>query len=88
MGGADAPTSILGTSDYVFVYDNEPRNNEICSRISRHISNGESVVIFPSIIKEKDINDMHLAGHDVQKIVEGNTFQGLTATLKFNDWRK
>ena len=88
MGGADAPTELLGSCDLVFVYDNEPRNLEICTRIQKHISNGDKVVIFPSNIKEKDINDMYLAGHDVQRIVECNTFQGLTATLKFNDWRK
>ena len=31
---------------------------------------------------------MHLAGHDVQTLVESNIYQGLTATLKFNDWKK
>ena len=88
MGGADASVSVLGLRDYVFIYDNEPRNVQIVSRISRHISDGESVVIWPSSIKEKDINDMVLAGHNVQEIVESCTFKGLKATLKFNDWRK
>lgn len=88
MGGADAPTHILGSGICVFVYDNEPRNREITTRIEKHISNGESVVIFPSHIKEKDINDMHLAGYDVCEIVKSNTYKGLKATLKFNDWRK
>ena len=88
MAGADATTDILGDSNYVFVYDNEPRNVQIVSRISRHISDGESVVIWPSNIKEKDINDMVLAGHDVQSIVSSCTYKGLTATLKLNDWRK
>ena len=87
MAGADAsiPSDI---SSCVFVFDNEPRNREITSRILKHISDGDSVVIWPSTIKEKDINDMILAGHDVQEIVSSCTYKGLTATLKFNDWRK
>ena len=88
MAGADASVSSLIDSDIVFVYDNEPRNVQITSRILKHISDGESVVIWPSAIKEKDINDMYLAGHNVQEIVSSCSYHGLTATLKFNDWRK
>ena len=88
MAGADASVRDIGGSDYVFVYDNEPRNVQIVSRIRGHASSGERVVIWPSTIKEKDINDMHLAGHNVQSIIESNTYQGLTATLKLNDWQK
>ena len=88
MAGADAATDCLAGSNFVFVYDNEPRNVQIVSRISRHISDGESVVIWPSNIKEKDINDMVLAEHNVQEIVESCTYKGLKATLKLNDWRK
>ena len=88
MAGADVSTDCLRGSDHVFVYDNEPRNVQIVSRISKHITDGESVVIWPSSVKEKDINDMFLAGHDVQQIVSSCSYQGLTATLKLNDWRK
>ena len=88
MAGADAATGGLVGSDIVFVYDNEPRNVQITSRILKHITDGESVVIWPSAIKEKDINDMYLAGHNVQEVVSSCSYHGLTATLKFNDWRK
>jgi hypothetical protein len=88
MAGADAATGGLVGSDIVFVYDNEPRNVQITTRILKHITDGESVVIWPSAIKEKDINDMYLAGHNVQEIVSSCSYTGLTATLKFNDWRK
>ena len=88
MAGADATPGGLVGSDVVFVYDNEPRNVQITTRILKHISDGESVVIWPSSLKEKDINDMVLAGHDVQEIVSSCSYKGLTATLKFNDWRK
>jgi len=88
MCGADGDVGKWGVSTPVWVYDNEPRNKEITTRISNTIARGESVVIFPSNIHEKDINDMVLAGHDVQTIVESNIYKGLEATLKFTTWKR
>ena len=86
--GADGDVRKWGVSNPVWVYDNEPRNPEITTRISNTISRGESVVIWPTNINEKDINDMVLAGHDVQSIVESNTYDGLEAHLKFTNWKR
>ena len=86
--GSDGDVRCLEGNDLIFVYDNEPRNREIVRRIEGCIGRKEKVVIWPSNIKEKDINDMVLAGHDVQSIVESNTYTGLEAKLKFNDWKK
>jgi transcription elongation factor Elf1 len=88
MCGADGDVRKWGVSSPVWVYDNEPRNPEITTRISQTIAKGDSVVIWPSNIYEKDINDMVLAGHDVQSIVESNTYDGLEAHLKFTTWKK
>jgi len=88
MCGADLDLSDWGISNPVWIYDNEPRNKEILQRISRTIDTGDSVVIWPSNIKEKDINDMILAGHDVEKLIELNTYSGLEAKLKFTTWKK
>jgi hypothetical protein len=88
MAGSDVDIRTFGWSDHIYIYDNEPRNREIVNRISKVISRGDKIVIWPQKIQQKDINDMHLAGHDVQTLVESNTYQGLTATLKFNDWKK
>ena len=88
MAGADVSHQTLDDCSCVYIFDNEPRNRQITDRIAKHISDGESVVIWPTNIKEKDINDMYLAGHEVQGIIDSNTYQGLTATLKLNDWRK
>ena len=88
MCGADGDVGKWGVSDPVWVYDNEPRSHEIVRRISDTISRGEKVVIWPSNIQEKDINDMVLAGHDVQSIVESNIYNGLEANLKFNIWKR
>ena len=88
MCGADGDVAKWGVSDSVWIYDNEPRNTEIVSRISRIIEMGQKVVIWPLSMNEKDINDMVIAGHNVQKMVELNTYSGLEATLKFNLWKK
>ena len=88
MCGADGDVGKWGVSNPVWVYDNEPRSKEITTRISNTIDRGDSVVIFPNNVKEKDINDMVLAGHDVQSIVESNIYKGLEATLQFTTWKK
>jgi len=88
MCGADADVSRWGISDAIWIYDNEPRNAEIVSRISRTIARGEKIVIWPSNIIEKDINDMVLSGLNVQSVIESNTYSGLEAKLKFTTWKK
>ena len=52
------------------------------------IDAGDPVVIFPDSVKQKDINEMVLAGHNVQDLVESNTYQGLQAKLKLSQWKK
>ena len=86
--GADGDVRKWGVSTPVWVYDNEPRSKEITERISSAITRGDSVVIWPTGIEEKDINDMILAGHDVQSIVESNTYSGLEANLQFTTWKR
>ena len=88
MCGADADVRRWGVSNPVWIYDNEPRSKEIVKRISDTIDRGEKVVIWPNNIYEKDINDMVLAGHDVQSIVESNVYDGLEANLKFTTWKR
>ena len=88
MCGADGDVGKWGVSDPVWVYDNEPRSKEITTRISDTIDRGDNVVIWPTNIKEKDINDMVLAGHDVQSIVESNIYNGLEAKLQFTNWKR
>ena len=86
--GSDGEVGDLKRDLLIFVYDNEPRNKEIVSRIGNCIERGERVVIWPSHITEKDINDMVLAGHDVMSVLESNTYSGLEAKIKFNIWKK
>ena len=86
--GSDGDLGYLEGSDTILVYDNEPRNREIVGRIERCIERNQKVVIWPSNIIEKDINDMVLAGHDVMSMIKLNTYSGLEAKIKFNTWKK
>lgn len=88
MCGSDVHVDRGVYSDIVWVYDNEPRNAEIVKRIIRTIDQGDPVVIWPKSISQKDINDMVLCGHDVQSVIESNTYSKLEATLKLNEWKK
>ena len=86
--GSDGDVGCLEGSDLIFVYDNEPRNKEIVRRISNTIDRGGKVIIWPTNIIEKDINDMILTGLNVMDVLESNIYSGLEAKIKFNSWKK
>ena len=88
MCGADLDLRSFGWSDYIYVYDNEPRNREIVNRIAKTINRGDKVVIWPTTINQKDINDMVLSGQNIMNVLESNTYSGLKAKIKFNNWKK
>jgi len=88
MVGSDLDCRSFGWSDYIYVYDNEPRNREIVNRIAKSIDRGDKVVIWPPNIPEKDINDMVMAGRNVNDMVQSNYYSGLEANIKFNHWKK
>jgi hypothetical protein len=89
MCGSDILLDSLNLgNNIVYVLDNEPRNKEICNRISKLIDRGEKVVIWPKSIAEKDINDMVLAGLSVMDVLKSNTYRALEAKIKFNEWKK
>lgn len=71
-----------------YVWDNEPRNAQVSSSLSKAIKAGLSVVVWPSTVVEKDLNDMVLAGHDVVTLVKANTHRGLRAELEYLRWKK
>ena len=88
MCGSDVDIRTFGWSDYIWVFDNEPRNREVVNRIKRCINRGDQVVIWPSNIKEKDVNEMILAKHNICDIIKTNTFSELKAKLQLNLWKK
>jgi len=88
MCGSDLDIRSFGWSNYIYVYDNEPRNREIVNRIAKTIDRGDKVVIWPTTVEEKDINDMVLGGQNIMSVLESNTYSGLQAKVKFNNWKK
>jgi len=93
VGGADFSKleSEVRKDKCVIVFDNEPRNKEIVKKIKKIIDDDYRVCIWPENIKEKDINDMILAGTPASKIEEminKNTYSGLQALVAFNAWKK
>ena len=87
MCGSDVDIRTLGWSDYIWVYDNEPRSRQITDKISKSIDAGDSVVIWPSTIKEKDLNDMVVSGVNVKNVIQSNVYQGLKAKLQLSNWK-
>jgi hypothetical protein len=87
MGGASIDTKYLNENS-VLVFDNEPRSNDTCKRMKKYIDLGYKMVIWPSSIEEKDINDMVLKGIDFQAVMDNNIKSGLELILAFNEWKK
>ena len=88
MAGSDVDPRTYNWSDYIWVYDNEPRNRQIVERVTKSIDRGEKVVIWPQQVTEKDINDMILRGIDPQSIIKSHTYQGIQAKIKLNEWKR
>ena len=75
----------------VLVFDNEPRNKDICKMMEQAIEEHFKIVIWPEMIEEKDINEMVLSGFspdEIQDIISKNTFQNLRAKIEFINWKK
>lgn len=73
------------------VFDNEPRNKDICKIIRACIVNGFRVCIWPEWVTFKDINDAIMSGYtteEVQRIIDENTYSGLVGQVKFDFWKK
>jgi hypothetical protein len=95
-GGSDLRTHVSRiTNDKerpVLVFDNQPRNKAIVSAVEGAIDKGYKVCIWPSEFEaDKDINNMVLSGMNpslIQYIIDQNTYEGLTARLKFKEWKK
>ena len=77
----------------VIIYDNEPRNTEILKKLEEVIDLGYSVCLWNDkrVQDLKDINEMILSGltkEEVKSIIDKSTFNGLSAKLKFKEYKK
>lgn len=70
------------------IFDNQPRNKEVCKLLDKVIQNNYNVVIWPQSMVAKDINDLVLEGKDPAKLIRDNTYFGLQAKVKFTEWKR
>ena len=81
----------LDKTKVVLIFDNEPRNKEIVSKINSAIDNHFNVVIWPEFVDSKDINEMVMDGFlpdEIHDIISKNTFVNLRAKMEFVNWKK
>ena len=74
-----------------YIFDNEPRNKEIIKRMYDVVEKDYNIVIWPSDIQLKDVNDMIMAGYskdEISKIISNNTHSKLSALTKLSYWKK
>lgn len=72
----------------VYIWDNEPRNKDVVRHMKSVIKSGEKLVIWPSELPYKDINDMAQANINYQQLIHDYTFHGLQAELEFTRWNR
>lgn len=75
-------------SNSVFIFDNEPRSEIIVKKMEKKIAMGNNVFIWPSEVKQKDINDCVLEGLEIQSIIDKHTFSGLSAQMALTEWKR
>ena len=94
---ATADANLINAVNYiskdklVLLFDNEPRNKDICKLMDKAIEEHFQICIWPEMVKEKDINEMILAGFTSEElidIIDKNTFVNLRAKFEFIQWKK
>lgn len=81
----------IGRDKITLVFDNEPRNKDICRLMDKAIEEHFNICIWPEMVQEKDINDMILSGFSQEElvdIIDKNTFVNLRAKMEFIQWKK
>lgn len=85
--GSDLKKCIEEYPSAIYIFDNQPRNKEII-KLMEKLSESVKMVIWPSTISQKDINEMHCDKIDYKSIIENNTFSGIKLKLRLAQWRK
>jgi len=73
-----APSIVGFDKDYIFVYDNEPRNKQIVSNMRKTIDMGYKVCVWPQTIEQKGLIELVLSGmhpSEIQHILDRNTHE-------------
>jgi hypothetical protein len=90
VGSSDLKKVKKYVDKFTLVYDNQPRNKQLVSVMNDMIEDNQ-MVIWPSNVKYKDINDMVMGGmknREILDIIDKNTFSGLELKLAFTQWSR
>ena len=91
MVGSDFPEKELNKRTAIVVYDNEPRNAEIVTKMQKALNHGFKVCVWPKSMRGKDVNEMVQNGHSAEEIfstVLKNSAYGLQCKLMIAQWLK
>ena len=87
----DSPYMRGLATNLIVVFDNEPRNKELCGQIKKCIENGYTISLMPPT-GYKDVNDLVQKGgwstDKIKQLIDDNIVSGLEALARFNDWKK
>lgn len=78
-------------NDLIFIFDNEPRNEDVVSSMKKRLMLGNRIVIFPDSIAIKDLNDMVVSGYSYEyilDIISKNTYNLSEGLLRLNKWMR
>lgn len=81
-------------AEFIYFFDQQPRNSEICKLIETAIDNQKKVVLFPEHLRErypgKDIDDYRklLSPKSIMAMIRKFSYSGPTAKLVFSFWKR
>jgi hypothetical protein len=95
IASGDANLSLIAknisANKKILIFDNQPRNKELVKMMQDAINLNYDVVIWPSTIEEKDINEMVMSGispDEIERIISSNSLSGLKAQMRFVSWKR
>ena len=65
--------------------------DRVVKQIKKYIEEDYAVVLWPDDVKEKDINDMIIAGktrRQIKTTIDEHTYKGVRAKIEFSKWSK
>jgi hypothetical protein len=88
MAGSDIQIKF---DDVVMIYDNEPRSIQIVKKMQKAINKQKKIVVWPTNLVYKDINDMIISGYseaDIELLIDQNTYSDLQADMALVNWKR
>jgi hypothetical protein len=84
-------TKLADVDKFIVCFDNEPHSIQTRKKISKAITQGFRVCIWPDSVIEKDVNEMICNGYTVERIetiIKENTFSNMMARARLEMWSK